>query len=172
MSIEEIEVIAKAYAEAYDALRLEVRALEAAVVLLKARRLPKIRQYAAAAANAKAELEAAVDAGRPLFKRPKTRILHGIKVGLQKGKGKISFDDAAAVIKRIRAKLPRKAKALIKVTETPVKAALGQLSADELKKIGVTVHDAEDQVVAAPTDSDIDKLVDALLSASGDGAGA
>ena len=41
-----------------------------------------------------------------------------------------------------------------------------ELSAAELKKIGVTVTDAGDQTVVKPVDSEVDKMVDALLKAA------
>jgi hypothetical protein len=42
-------------------------------------------------------------------------------------------------------------------------AALRALSTAELQRIGCTVSGTGDQIVAAPVDSEVDKLVDALL---------
>ena len=47
-----------------------------------------------------------------------------------------------------------------------MKEALAQLSAAELKKIGVTLSEAGDQTVVRPVDSEVDKMVDALLKAA------
>lgn len=93
-----------------------------------------------------------------------------MKVGYQKGKGTISFEDADSVVARIKKHLPDQADVLIKLKETPVKDALAQLSAADLKKIGVTVSEAGDQVVIKPVDSEVDKMVDALLKDVGEEA--
>ena len=90
----------------------------------------------------------------------------GIKVGYAKGKGALSFDDADSVVARIKKHLPEQADVLIRTKEAPVKEALAQLSAAELKKIGVTLSEAGDQTVVRPVDSEVDKMVDALLKAA------
>lgn len=168
MDIDYIERLAKEYAEARDKLGASVVDLEVVIAEAKRRMLPTIKRRASTAADAKARLQAAVE-GRPdLFRKPKTRILHGIKVGFAKGKGKISFASAAQVVKLIRKHLPESFDILVKVEEKPIKSALGQLSGAELKKIGVTVTEAGDQAVVAPADSEIDKLVDALLAGAED----
>ena len=67
------------------------------------------------------------------------------------------------MVARIKKHLPEQADVLIRTKEAPVKEALAQLTAAELKKIGVTIEDAGDTVVIKPVDSEVDKLVDALL---------
>ncbi|MGK2740560.1 host-nuclease inhibitor Gam family protein [Tepidicaulis sp. LMO-SS28] len=158
----EIENLTKAYADARSALGEAVSDLDAEMVRLKRLRLRRIRNLAEKAANAHAELQATLDESRALFTKPKTRILHGIKVGIMKEKGKLKFD-TGMVVKLIKRHMPEKADALIKVTETPQKAALSGLTAADLKKLGVTVIGGGDAVVIKPADSEIDKLVDALL---------
>jgi hypothetical protein len=74
------------------------------------------------------------------------------------------------VVARIKKHLPEQADVLIKLKETPVKDALAQLSAAELKKLGVTVSEAGDQVVVKPVDSEVDKMVDALMKEAGEEA--
>ena len=64
--------------------------------------------------------------------------------------------------------MPKRLKDLVKITETPIKSALSKLSGDELKRLGVTVEDAGDEVTIKPLDSDIDKIVAALLDDKGD----
>ncbi len=74
------------------------------------------------------------------------------------------------MVARIKKHLPEQADVLIKLKETPVKDALAQLSAAELKKLGVTVSEAGDQVVVKPVDSEVDKMVDALMKEAGEEA--
>ncbi len=50
------------------------------------------------------------------------------------------------------------------IKRTPIRAALEQLSAAELKRIGVSIKDDDDQVVIRDTANEIDKIVSALLA--------
>lgn len=163
MDMEKIEALAKDYATKRDELAAAVNGCEDDIRVIKRRHLPVIKRKAAAAAAVKSVLQDAVESRPDLFKRPKTRILHGIKVGWMKQKGKITFASAERVVKLIQRHLPERFEELVKVSETPLKGPLGRLSGAELKKIGVQVGDDSDQVVVAPADSEIDKLVDALL---------
>ena len=52
---------------------------------------------------------------------------------------------------------------LIKTTEKPIKDGLSALPADKLKKLGVKVTDDTNKIVIKPVDSEVDKIVDALL---------
>lgn len=159
----EIEEAAAGYAQAVRELQVLVAALDADMAALKRRHLPLIKSRAAAAAAAKAALLAQVGAGEPLFGRPRTRILHGVRVGWKKSKGRLEWADAAQVIRLIRRHMAGQVKTLVKISEVPVRAALARLSAADLKRIGVTVVDAGDQPVAELVDSEIERLIDALL---------
>lgn len=170
MSIDHIDALAKTYADRHQAVADSVRRLHAVIAKAKASRLPIIQTKVAAARAAKAALVAAIEANPESFRSPKTRVLHGVRVGYAKAKGKVVIDDADTVIARIRKHLPKLITKLITVKETPKKTALAELTAAQLKKLGVTVEDAGDKVIVAPTDSEIDKLVDALMSeAANDG---
>lgn len=159
----EIDKLTKAFSEARQILADRVRGLEDEIQAIKRKRLPTIKTSVNAVMIRQAELKAALDESKALFMKPKTIILHGIKVGYQKAKGKISWADDAQVVRLIKKHLPDQADVLIKVTEKPIKDALINLPAADLKKIGVTVADTGDQTVIKSTDGEIDKFVDALL---------
>lgn len=161
--METIEERTKVFAEARANLTSRVTLAETELGVLKRKHLPDIRRLVGEAAAAEADLHAAVAARRDLFTRPKTRILHGIRVGWVKGKGKLTYPDPQRVVKAVRKHMPRKFKTLVKVSETPVKPALSKLSAAELKKLGVSVGSVADVVTIAPVDSAVDKIVDALM---------
>lgn len=171
-TLADIEMIAGAYSAARADLAKKVEQRQSAVAAVDARHMPDIRFKAAVAESVKEDLHNAVAARRDLFKRPKTRILHGIRVGWKKQKGKVTVADPARVVKAIRKHLPRKFKTLVKVTETPVKTELNKLAAADLRKLGVSVGDAGDAVTIAPVDSDVEKLVQALLDGAKDGEAA
>lgn len=166
----DIEDAAKTYADTRARLGERVDSLQYEILALRRRRLPGIRSAVESVATARQALIDLVDGARDLFTKPRTRIFHGVKVGLTKGKGKITWEDDETVVRLIRKHFADRADTLIKLKETPSKTALADLSAAELKKLGVTVEEAGDQVVAKPTESEIDKLVAALLEDDADSA--
>ena len=165
-AIESINKHAEAYAKARALLAEKVTALNDGIAALRRDHLADIRRAVTRAAEAEDALRALIEAHPECFVKPKTQVLAGVKLGYQKGKGAISFDDADAVVARIKKHLPDQADVLIRTKEAPVKEALAQLSAAELKKIGVTLSEAGDQTVVRPVDSEVDKMVDALLKAA------
>ncbi|AQW30515.1 host-nuclease inhibitor Gam family protein [Ralstonia syzygii subsp. celebesensis] len=158
-----IETSAKTYAEARASLAEIVAAMNDGIEALKREHLPALKRAVTRAAARHDELKALIDDAPDLFVKPRTIIFHGVKLGYQKGKGGIAFDDATQVVKLIRRHLPEQADVLIAVKEAPAKDALAQLSAADLKRIGCTVIETGDAVVIKPTDSEVDKMVDALL---------
>lgn len=159
----EIENLTKVFADARQQLADRVRGLEDEIEAVKRRRMTGIRNAVNNVLEKQSELKVALEDSRPLFIKPKTILFHGVKVGYQKAKGKISWTDEKVVIKLIKKHLPDQADILVKATEKPIKKALANLPAADLKKIGVTIGETGDQVVIESTDSEIDKFVDALL---------
>ncbi len=158
-----IEARAKLYADAREKLAAIVSDLNAGIEALKRNAMPEIKRAVARAGTHHDELRALIDAGRELFVKPKSMTINGIKLGLQKGKGKIEFDDADQVVRLIKKHFPEQADVLIVTTEKPVKDALNGLTAAELKKLGISVTEGGDAIFIKPVDSAVDKLVDALL---------
>lgn len=165
-TLDTISKQAEVHAQARTLLAERVTALTDAQAALRREHLPGIKRALNRAAETEAALRALVDANPECFKKPRTQVFSGIKVGYAKGKGALSFDDPDAVVSRIKKHLPDQADVLIRTKEAPVKEALAQLTAAELKKIGVTVSEAGDQTVVKPVDSEVDKMVDALLKAA------
>ncbi len=164
-TLQELENLTKDYADAYSALCNCVETLEAELREVKRRRRPQLIKLIQAAATTKTALSLAVTASPDLFKKPKTRVLHGVCVGFRKQKGKVTFDNEGAVIRRIREQLPRdQAELLIRVQESVHKPAVYDLVAADLKRLGIKIEDDEDKPVVKSADTDIDKLVDALMA--------
>ena len=170
LRMEIIEERAKIYAAHRAKLRDIVIALEEAREALMKTELPKLRRALAAASQSEAELIAIINDSADLFVKPKSVIFHGVKVGFQKGKGKIEWDDPDHVVKLIHKHFPEQADVLIVTTEKPAKDALGNLSASDLKRLGITIEDSGDVAFARPVDGAVDKLVKALLKAASDEA--
>jgi len=163
-TMDEIERRTREYAEARELLAARVQAMQEEIETIKRRRLRGIKRAVAVAAEAHDRLRAAIEASPELFRRPRTLVIAGVRVGFTKGSGRLVFDDPGRVVALIRRHFPEQADALIRVKEEPVRKALAQLSVAELKRVGVRVEDTGDQVVIKPTDSDVDKLVNALLA--------
>jgi hypothetical protein len=162
-----VDTAARKYADSRDVVSRHLDAYDVELRALRRRHLPGIKQAAGVEAQRKTELTAAIIDARLSFEDPRTLVLHGIKVGFQKGKGRIVFEDDAKVIAAIRRTFaPSTAEKLIAVVEQPIKAALAQLPAHELQRLGVTVEETGDQVVIRPTGTDVDKLVAEILKES------
>lgn len=162
----EMKSIEDACKEARDARQIledRAQALQDEIAAAQRRKLRGIRAAVAAVAEADAKVLAALQVSPTLFKKPKSVVFHGLKVGYKKGGGSIQIDDDERVIKLIRKHLADKAEALINVKETPIKDGLRNLSGVELQKIGVTVEGTGDVVFLADATSSVDKLVKALL---------
>lgn len=159
-----VEVAAKRYAEERDELGRLVRALEDQVEAIKRSCMAGIKRAVARTAERKSELKGIVENAHHLFTRPRTAVFHGIKVGFQKGKGGIDWDDDGQVVALIEKHFPRsQAELLIKTIKKPIAGALADLDVAELRKIGCRVEDTGDQVVIRAADSEVEKVVEALL---------
>lgn len=160
----DIEQLTRTYADARDLLTSRVQVLQDEIEAARRRKLAGIKAAVASVAAAHDALHAAIEAEPDLFVKPRTLVLSGIRVGYTKGKGKLAFDDPAKVVALIRKHFPDQADVLVATKEEPVKKALSQLSGAELKRVGVTMTDTDDQVVIKATDDAVDKLVAQLLA--------
>ena len=162
-NLETIYSLAKEYAASHGELRDEMLELGGELDATKRKHLPTIKRKAARVAEHKVRLLSAIGEHPELFKRPRTLICHGLRIGIRKGKGRLSWSSADFVVKLIRRHFASQADTLIKTSEAPIKSALARLPAKDLKRLGVDVGDSSDQPVAEPADGEIEKLVDALI---------
>lgn len=166
-----IEFRARQLADARTILDARVRTAQAEINRIVARHMAGILAAKDTFKQAETGLRLEVEQHPEIFEKPRTIVLHGIKVGYQKGKGKLVFADGAKVCELIRTKLPNEADSLIKVTETPITAALLNLDAATLKKLGCTIEDTGDQVVIKAVDGDVEKLLKRFLDEAADKTG-
>jgi hypothetical protein len=163
MSMKNIENLARDLSDARGSLNERVRTYQDELERVKRRLLPGIKRAAEAAAQARDRLQAEIERDPRLFGKPKSVIFHGIRVGYQKAKGTIAWEDGDKVVALIRKHFSEQVDVLVKVEERPVKSALAQLSVADLKRLGVTVIETGDEVLIKPVDGEVEKLVDALL---------
>ena len=162
-TLADIETLTKTFADEHSGLAGIVDKLTQELEAIKRKHLQPLRGAVARTAKARLTLHTAIAGSPALFEKPRTQIFHGVKVGLQKGKGGIEFADEDKTLALIRKNFGENAIAYIRTVETPDKKMLADLPAAELKKIGATVIDTGDVVVIKPTDSEIEKTVAALL---------
>jgi len=161
--MQDIEERTGDYAKARNMLTLKARLVEAEIAEVKKKNMPMLKRLILTVQEKIAALKASIEESRPLFEKPRTRMFYGIKVGLQKQKGKITWEDGDKVVALIKKHFPEKADLLIHTEERPSKDALQDLSAADLKKLGVSVTQDTDEILIKSTDSEIDKLINALL---------
>lgn len=166
-----LEREARLHEEARLLLQQRVAFYNEGLAALARDNLPAIRRALNKVADIEARLRQLVKDNPASFVKPRTLVLHGTKLGYQKAKGKIGFDNPARVVERIKRLMPEQADILIHTEEKPNKEALAKLSAADLKRLGVTVTDAADEVVVRPIDGEVEKVVKAMLKAAAEAAG-
>jgi hypothetical protein len=168
-AVAHLEQLAKTYRQSLDILAHRVTVLNAAVQAAQDRHMPDVRLAIAAALDAQAKVIAAIDQRRDLFVKPRSMTLCGIKLGIGKQRGRTKWpktEKLLAAMKRVFS--PATYKGFVVAKEEPNKAALANLPAPELKKLGVTIVDTGDAVFAEPAKSTIDQQVAQLLDDAAD----
>jgi len=163
MKLSEIEKLTEEYASQREVLKEYINSLEDQIREIKKKCLPAIRKAAERTADKHNALRLAIEGSPELFIKPKTVIFHGVRIGFMKGRGEIQWEDESQVIKLIKKHFPDDSETYIKMTERVIKGALSQLAVADLRRIGVTVVETGEEVIIKPTDSEIDRLVNALL---------
>ena len=163
MELSELEKLVKDYADARKVLSERVMNMTDEIYTIRSKYVPGIKRIAGTVAEKLAILVEAIMDNKYFFVKPRTLILHGIKIGLQKAKGQLSWDDDAQVVKLIKKHFPEQADVLIHTEEVPVKSALAQLPAKDLERLGITIENTNDEPVVKSTDDNIDKFVNTLL---------
>jgi hypothetical protein len=159
----ELDKKTKRFADAQDELGNLIKDLNDTVEIVKRQHFAFIKKAFVVAAERKSDLGAAIKESPDLFSERKTMILHGIKIGIVKSKGKIEIDDEKRTVELIEKYFPGLVETLIKTTKKPVKSELNDMHASDLRRIGVTVEEAGDVVVIKSAASEIDKLINALF---------
>ncbi|QNK69223.1 host-nuclease inhibitor Gam family protein [Variovorax sp. PAMC26660] len=165
-----IELHARAYREAKDVLVERAQALHDELQASQRRAMRGLRSAVATLNEKRDELQHALEEQPQLFTKPRTVVFHGVKVGFKLGAGKIDWADDDQVVKLARKYFPQQFDLLVKTTEKPLKEGLKNLTAVELKKLGVSVEGTEDVPVISDTTASVDKLVKALLKGAEDEA--
>lgn len=164
----EIRDAAQALANVAQKLALTAKAQEAelvaAVTPIAERYRPALDDIAQEQADLLQRLETLVEANPQLFRKPRSIVIDGVRAGYRKEDDVIDWSDEAAVITRIRALLPEQAQTLIRSSESLVIDAVAQLDAPVLQKLGIRRIAGADKSFVKIGDSDMDRLVKALVA--------
>jgi hypothetical protein len=152
------------YADARAELRRVMIQMEEEIKRVAEASRPELQAAIDQAVNARTLLADTVNREAALFKEPRTRQFHGIKVGFQKSPDSLDIGDEAQVIRLVRELLPELASTLIRIEESVRIDGLNALEAQQRLQLGVTMKTGEDRLVLKAADKDLDKLVKALSS--------
>jgi len=138
--------------------------IAAAVGPITTRHRPGIDAAAEEKAAAYDSLMQLIQASPQLFCRPRSITVDGVKAGYRKESDSLDWDNEQVVIARIRALLPDEVDLLIRTQANLVIDALPGLDSPVLRQIGVRQVSGSDQAFVSIGDSDVDKLVKAILA--------
>jgi molybdopterin converting factor small subunit len=158
-----IEALARELAERQQVLNDRAQAMQIEIESVRRRHMRGLKAAVLSAQEITSRLHAAIEAAPELFVKPRTQVFAGIKVGLQKQRGSLSWADTAKLVELIRRHLPEQFDQLVRTEYRPIRDALNRLDVATLRKLGVTVSDDTDAVLIKPTDGGLDKLIEALI---------
>lgn len=162
-AITAIDLLARQYADAQTDLDARTNELRHEIERATRDAWPDLRRSTTRAAERYDALLAAVGDAKEAFDKPKTRILHGIRVGYRKAQDTVQVlnpDNTCALIKRL---LPEQQDVLIATTEQPVMDGLAQLEDGQLKLIGCKRVPGSDAPFVKLAETELDKVVAALM---------
>jgi hypothetical protein len=163
-----LEAKAAALRTARDAMAQAAQAAHQAMQQAAAEHMTAVRAALAAALDAEADLKAAVEQSpAELWRKSRTRTVHGIKFGWTKQRGKVEFEDEAKVIERMRRLLPAEQVALlIRTKEAVHKPGVYDLTAGDLKRLGIRITDDCDEVVVKDLKPELERALDQVLASA------
>lgn len=163
---EKIDTLAKNYAQRRARVATLVSRMDEEIRAIHRRYRSDLNEALGTAEGALSALHVEIESNGQLFEKPRTWTLHGIKLGFQKGKGRVAFDDEAKVIEKLKKRfgeLSPEVERCIEVAEKIDRDQLRDLDGKDLAAIGVTVENTGDVVFIKAVDSSVDKLVKVLL---------
>jgi hypothetical protein len=166
--MKEIEALAASYRQAHDAFDDALRAFERDVAAVRAEHRATLRRSLTTAANRLEKLETAIGESRHLFQKPRTTVVDGVKLGLQKGKDTLAWDNETVLIKRIETLFPDDIDLYVKTVQTPLKTPLAQLDDVTKRRLGVRVEPGADAVLVKLLDGDIEKMIRKIVDRDAD----
>lgn len=160
----EIDKLTREFADARTVLADRIRIMNEKIDEVKRQKMAGIKSALARVGEKRAALKNAIIGAPECFVKPRTLVLHGVKVGFQKGPGKLTLAfSPEKTVEMIETKLADQADQLIEIVKKPIPSALKNLDAKELAKIGGSIEGSEDFVLIKEVAGDVDRLVSEIL---------
>ena len=161
-----IEDNCKTLAEQRAQLRRRYEAKQQAVLAVNAEHDEAIRRLQAECTVTRTALLAHLEAGRELFKKPKSRGFHGITVGFEKERCTVTMPEESILVDRIAKLLPAaQAETVLDRSVSLIKAAFKKLPRETLQKLGCSIVSGADRAIVHTNDDDIEALVGRAVGA-------
>lgn len=162
--MEELEIKCKELRIKQDTLSDLSAELNRGLEKVKDEYMATLKQAVREVADSRADIHNYVNSHREQFDKTRSQTLHGIKVGLQKGRGIVECDDETRALDWIHKNCaPDEVEVLIKRSEKLNKPALNDIEASDLKAMGVRIVQTGDKIVIKDTDGEIEKLIASML---------
>ncbi len=168
MSMAEIEKQTENFAAARRELIALIETINTERHAVTQRHAQNLRELTEVLINERDLLYVHIESNLELFEKPKTRVLHDIKIGYRKMLDEMQIDDVDSVIKRIVKTLPEQVQQLINTKMKLNKPALQKLPENILKNLGVSVNEVGDAMIIKPVGGEFDRIIDALLTETDD----
>lgn len=162
--LQDIEDKCQTYRDARSKLDETLAELAKALDQVKADFRPALRRLINVVSKRESELYLAVQDAPECFEKRRTATFHDVKVGFVTTKGKVRWEQEAAVINLIRKKLPDMEDTLVCVAESVSREAVRNLTADQMRRIGCWIDGATEAVVLKDLGGDVDKAINKLIS--------
>ena len=162
--MEELEIKCKELRLKQDTLSEISSKLNRDLEEAKDKYMAEIKSAVREVADGRADIRNYVDDHRDLFAKSRSQTLHGIKVGLQKGRGVIECDDELRALEWIDKHCDSDiADSLVKRYEKLNKSALNDVASADLRAMGVRIIDTGDKIVIKDVDGEVEKLITSML---------
>jgi hypothetical protein len=157
--------LAAEYAQAIANRQAMQLALREQMLSVAAGLIGALREATQAESDCQAALLAEVEAHPELFGAPRrSRQVQGIRYGWRAGKDRIEIPDEGKTIALIRKHLPEAQQVLlIQVKESVYKPSVKDLTAADLRRLGIRQVRSPDAPFVTPANDEADRLVLALL---------
>ena len=165
-TLADVERLAARFARRRAELGGCVREVQAAIDAARDAGRPTLLRRTRAAAAARDELEAALAAAPELFRRPRTRLLSGIRVGWRRPPARVEIPDEQHTVTAIRRRFGASSGQYLREKVSVARGAVRGLPARVLAALGVTVTEPDDAPTVVPADSDLERTAAALLEST------
>lgn len=162
VTLARIEREVHALRQRLDAAAETLSAYEARVTPLRDEFAPQIRRHASEIQAVKVDLIKLIAAARELFTKPKSRTIHGIKIGLRKEPDRWAWPADAALVDLIRAHCTAEQQAAYLVTTTVGRK--DAIPAEERSRLGIGCTPGADTVLVDELATGTGAALLALLS--------